>query len=156
MRILLFLFISALNCSSMNHLPKPCSNEYDDVITLVKNKYGRNKILFERKNHSASYIYKIIPITMYPFFCDSTIDIPKKEIKYGCKYTIRSYSDKSIHVWVPVLYYLEWVKNVEPDKKFYVMLYLTLNEKNEWVEERAPKITILDITDRKNTYYGCQ
>jgi len=156
MRILLFLFILALNCSSMNYMPTPCSNEYADVITLVKNKYERNKTLFERKNHSSTYIYRILPITMYPFFCDSMITIPKKELRYGCDYTIRSYSDKSIHVWVALLYYIEWVKNVEPDKKFYVMFYLTLNEKNEWVEEKAPKTIILDITNRKNSYYGCQ
>jgi hypothetical protein len=140
----------------MNQLPTPCSNEYDNVITLVKDKYEKNKALFERKNHSATYIYRIISITMYPFFCDSTIEIPKKDIKYGCEYMIRSYSDKSIHVWVPVLYYYEWVKNVEPDKKFYVMLYLTLNKKNDWVEEKASKVIILDITDRKKTYYGCE
>ena len=154
MKILLILFILTINCSSKPFI-NPCSHEYEEVVTTIIKKYDRNKILFKRKNKSAIYKYKIIPINTYPFFCGTVLEIPKKEIKYGCDYTIRSYSDGSTHVWIAVLHYIEWMKKVEPDRKFYVLHYLTQNDSLKWVEETDPKVIILRKTDRKKSYYGC-
>jgi len=125
----------------------------------VKKAYARQQYLYNKGHTCTQYIFQIIPITLYPFFCVDVEPSKKYETIYldGFNYSAFRYVDPlgNEHLQLGVLFYLKGIGY--PPFKTYRLHYFFFNSaSNQWEQEEPPREIILEITDPRQGSYGCR
>jgi hypothetical protein len=133
---------------------------YRPIVDSLLATYKKKQYLFNLKSNSSRFYYKIVPITLFPFFCGGITPDKQAEIiyTYGLSYSMYRIIDdgKRDHAQVGVESYVQdGIKC--PAMKVYRLHYFLYNQAfSVWQEEGAPKEILLELTNQKGEMYGCR
>jgi hypothetical protein len=154
-------------CVYAPHTPKTTTIEkssYDEkrfqpIVDSLIVTYKKKQFQYNNRTEGSRFFYFIIPITLYPFFCTNEHPDKKYEIIYigGMKYSAYRYMDNisQEHVQVAVEYHMQGSSFAA--MKFYKLHYFLFNlATNQWMEEKAPKEIVLELSNPRDGSYGCK
>ena len=135
-----------------------CTEGYSKAMEFITLKHESNKSKLKKRDPGAHYTYKFININSFPYFCvdDDTLvnNIKKGKTIYFCYSSILA-NKKGTRIQVPVLSYITWNKDTEPENKLYYLYFLEQDSSKKWIEYKNPLIVNLILTNKRKAWYGC-
>jgi len=128
------------------------------IDTLIK-MYKKQQFVYNRDHVGSTYVFKIIPITLYPLFCVDVVPSKKTDVIYIYNVSYSVFRTKDAmgkdNIQVGVESYIQG--RGCPSIKTYRLHFFFYNvASSQWEEENKAKDIILELTNQAECIYGCR
>lgn len=143
--------------ATITPIPTVPYENFLEPIQKIDRKYVRFQKKFERTKQRGRYVYEMISMSTFPFFClpGNQKPDPKYTPIYSDKYLSIFYHKDSVeHIQVAYLNYILLGSKYPPKVKVYVLYSMKKDVIQGWVEEHIPVIVTLKWNSSGEHYYS--